>query len=134
MDAKTFSYPLVIKETYLDSFGHVNNAVYLSLFEEARWEFISKNNYGLDKIKETNLGPTILEINIKFKREILARDQVIIESKLHSYEKKVGILIQKILKEDKECCIAEFKFGLFDTKERKLVSPTKEWMDALGIV
>ena len=38
MEWKVFTYPLLIKETYLDTFGHVNNATYLTLFEEARWD------------------------------------------------------------------------------------------------
>ena len=127
-----FKYPLTIKETYLDSFGHVNNAVYLTLFEEARWDFINKNGYTLKKIKETGLGPTILEIDLRFKRELLPRDEIIIESQLTEYEKKIGILTQKMVRNEKLCCEAKYKFGLFDTKQRKLVLPTEDWLKAVG--
>lgn len=51
-----FYYELTIKEHHLDTFGHVNNAVYLELFEEARWEFISENGYGLKKIQNEKKG------------------------------------------------------------------------------
>ena len=50
MDSTIFSYPLIIKEMDLDTFGHVNNARYLTLFEDARWDLITKNGYGLKKI------------------------------------------------------------------------------------
>lgn len=30
-------YPVVIREHHLDTFGHVNNAAYLDILEEARW-------------------------------------------------------------------------------------------------
>ena len=39
---EVFEYELVIKECHLDSFGHVNNAIYVQLYEEARWDFITK--------------------------------------------------------------------------------------------
>lgn len=68
--SKIHSYPLIIKETCLDSFNHVNNAVYLTLFEEARWDLLTTNGYDLKKIKETGLGPVILEINLKFSKEL----------------------------------------------------------------
>src|SRR5580704_12201177 len=108
MSAKVFSYPLIIQETDLDTFGHVNNATYLTLFEEARWELITKNGYGLKKIQETGLGPTILEIKLTFLKELRGRDEIIIETQMYSYEKKIGKLAQKMLRGDEVCCAAEF--------------------------
>lgn len=132
MSGTVFYYPLIIKEIYLDTFGHVNNATYLTLLEEARWDLITKNGYGLKKIQETGLGPTILEIKLSFLRELRLREKIIIETQLISYEKKIGILSQKMIRDDKICCMAEFKIGLFDTHERKLILPTKEWLNAIG--
>ncbi len=132
MSRKIFSYPLCIKETHLDVFGHVNNAMYLTLFEEARWDFLNKNGYNLKKIIETGLGPTILEITINFSKELRAREEIIIESQLISYKNKIGKLTQKIIRADEVCSTAEFTIGLFDIKERKLVLPTVEWLSAIG--
>lgn len=133
MQSKLFSYPLTIKETDLDSFGHVNNATYLTLFEEARWELITKNNYGLKKIQETGLGPTILEIKLVFLKELRPRDEIIIETQLLSYERKIGKISQKMVRNDEICCDAEFIFGLFSLDERKLVLPTSGWLQAIGV-
>lgn len=129
---KKFIYPLTIKETHLDSFNHVNNAVYLMLFEEARWDFISKNNYGIEKIKETGLGPTILQISINFSKELRAKDEIVIESELVFYKKKIGKLIQKMVRKNEICSTAEFTIGLFDINQRKLILPTEEWLNAIG--
>lgn len=133
MSSKIFSYPLIIKEIYLDTFGHVNNATYLTLFEEARWEFISNNHYGLKKIQETGLGPTVLEIKLKFFKELRVRDSIVIETKMLSYERKIGILSQQMLRDNEVCCDAEFVIGLFSLKERKLVLPTEDWLHAVGM-
>ena len=133
MQSKTFFYPLVIKENYLDSFGHVNNATYLTLFEEARWDLITKNGYGLKKIKETGLGPTILEIKVRFLKELRLGEEIIIETKATAYEKKVGTLSQKMIRDGKVCCNAEFVVALFSIAERKLVMPTPDWLYAVGL-
>lgn len=132
MQENIFYYPLTIKEIYLDTFGHVNNATYLMLLEEARWELINQNGYGLDKIRETKLGPTILEITIQFYKELRPRDQIVIESKMLSYEKKIGKLSQRMMRNDEVCCAAEFVIALFNLAERKLVLPTKDWLQAIG--
>jgi acyl-CoA thioester hydrolase len=132
MEGKLFSYPIIIKESLLDTFGHVNNAAYLTLFEEARWEIITQNGFGLKKIRESGLGPTILEIKLCFFREIRLREEIIIETQLISYDGKVGKLSQKMLRDNEVCCTADFLFGLFDLKERKLVPPTDEWLAAIG--
>ena len=43
MKFKIFTYEMLIKEKHLDTFGHVNNATYFELLEEARWDFITNN-------------------------------------------------------------------------------------------
>lgn len=133
MQSKIFSYPLIIKEQHLDTFGHVNNATYLSLFEEARWDLVTNNGYGLKKIRESGLGPTILEIKIVFLKELLLRDQITIETQLLAYERKIGKLQQKMIRNGEACCQADIVIGLFDLKTRKLITPTSEWMGAFGI-
>ncbi len=132
MHGKMFNYPITIKEHHLDTFGHVNNAVYLTLFEEARWEIITKNGFGLKKIRESGLGPTILEVKLCFFKEICLREQITIETQLMSYEGKVGKLSQKMMRDNEVCCTADFLFGLFDLRARKLIPPTDEWLVAIG--
>lgn len=131
--SKIFEYPLMIREYHLDTFGHVNNAVYLQILEEARWELITQNGFGLEEIKKSGKGPVILEVTLRFRRELKLRDKVVIKTRLGSYEGKIGTILQTIENEQgKVHADAEFKFGLFDTTERKLISPTPEWLKALG--
>lgn len=130
-----FRYPLMIREGHLDTFGHVNNATYLQILEEARWEFITSRGFGLKEIQKFGMGPTILEWNMKFLKELRLRQKIIIESETLSYDKKIGILRQDILSENGELCFqAKMTFGLFDVRERKLVLPTPEWLHAVGLL
>jgi acyl-CoA thioester hydrolase len=133
MDTRIHRYPLTVLELHLDTLGHVNNATYLSIFEEARWDLITANGYGLARIQETGMGPVILEINIRFRRELRLRQKVFIETRFLSYAKKLALIKQEIVDDQGQLyCTAEFKFGLFHLHERKLVNPTPAWLAAIG--
>ncbi|PAM96270.1 thioesterase [Flavobacterium sp. IR1] len=132
MENKIFKYELTIKEFHLDTFGHVNNATYLQIYEEARWEFISENGYGLDTIKNTGLGPVILEIKLRFIKELKLRKKIIIHSQTGEYSGKIGTIKQWITDSDNNVYSdVEMKIGLFDTNQRKLVAPTEQWLNAI---
>ena len=132
MENNIYKYELTIKESHLDTFGHVNNATYLQLYEEARWEFITDNGYGLSKIKSTGLGPVILEINIRFMKELRLREQIVIHSQTTEYSGKIGTIKQWITNDEgKICSTVEMKISLFDTVKRKIVEPTEAWLKAI---
>jgi thioesterase-3 len=130
--AQVYTYPIIIREHHLDTFGHVNNATYLTLLEEARWELITQAGHGLQKIKETGLGPIVLEISIKYLRELKLREEVTIETQMVSYRGKISTMVQRMIRNGEVCCVAEFTIALFSTSERKLVAPTSEWLAAIG--
>src|SRR5262249_25542928 len=128
-------YPLTILETHLDTFGHVNNATYLILYEQARWDLITENGYGMKEIYKLKQGPTILEITMKFMKEIKLREKITITTELVNYKSKVGQLRQQMLKEDGSVASeAIFTIALFDTVARKLIEPTEAWKRAIGMI
>jgi thioesterase III len=132
-EKKRHRYPITILEHHLDTFGHVNNAVYLELFEEARWDYITKNGYGMDKIRQTGIGPVILEVNLKFKKELRLRQHFLIETEYQPLGNRLATILQEIKDEENQTySTAEFKFGLFNIQTRKLVFPPEEWRVALG--
>ena len=127
-------YSIVIRERHLDTFGHVNNAAYLDILEEARWDLVTRNGFGLDEVHRLKVGPTVLEVQLRFVREIRNRQRVTISTWLESYSGKIGKLAQQIRDEGGEVRTdALFTIGLFDMTTRKLVRPTPEWIAALGL-
>ncbi|MFL5897830.1 MAG: acyl-CoA thioesterase [Solirubrobacterales bacterium] len=128
---KTF----VISEAHLDSFGHMNNARYLELFEQARWDLITEGGFGIDVIRRTATGPVILEVQLRFLRELAPRDPIVIRSELLSYAGKVGKMRQEMVKVADGASAAEaiFTFGLFDLNRRKLIEPSAAWARAVGL-
>ena len=125
---------VLISEAHLDSFGHLNNARYLELFEQARWDLITGRGFGIDTIRQTGTGPVVLEVTARFLRELAPRESIVIRSQLLSYERKIGKLNQQMVKVDGTvACEAVFTFALFDMTRRKLIEPTPAWAHAVGV-
>ena len=128
-----FFYELTIRESHLDSFGHMNNATYLQILEEARWEKITQGGYGLTQVHQYKQGPVILEINIQFLKEIKLREKIKVTVETVLEGKKVSKLKQQMIKENGEIAAeAIVSYGFFDLKERKLISPSELWIKAIG--
>lgn len=131
---RIFECSIQILEHHLDSFGHVNNARYFDLYEQARWDFITKYGYGLREVKEKQKGPVVLDVNCRFKRELLNREFVTITSQTKDSNGKIMSIYQQIIKEDGSIASeATFTFGFMDLKLRKLIDPPEQWLKAVGI-
>ncbi len=130
-----FEYDVLIRECHLDSFGHVNNAVYVQLYEEARWDFITKHGFGLDYIQKHQKGPVILDLKVRFRKELKNREQVkILSQTIEIMNPRIMVLEQKILSPlGKLASDAIFTVGFFDLKERKLIDATPDWLKAIGV-
>jgi YbgC/YbaW family acyl-CoA thioester hydrolase len=128
----TYDYPMTIKEQHLDSFGHVNNAQYLVLFEEARWDRVTARGYGLKEVQKNQVGSVVLECSIRFRRELTLRERVMIRTKVTKLSYKMVTVQQEIIKENgKLGAEATFVMGCFDLAERKLIVPTQDWLAAV---
>ena len=137
MSNPVYEYDIMILEQHLDTFGHVNNAKYLEMYEEARWDFITKNNLGLKEILATQVGPVLLDLNLTFKAELKNRDKIKITSQARAQmrNKFVMILDQRMILEDgKTASTLTLSVGMMDLKARKLISPSEEWRRALGLI
>ncbi len=79
---KTFNYSFQVRGYELDSFGHVNNAVYINYMEQARWEIV--NMTGLLKIFEiTKSFLVVVETNIRYINEMKIFNNAYIETSMY---------------------------------------------------
>ncbi len=129
-----FEYQIQILEYHLDTFGHVNNAVYFELYEQTRWDFITKNGYGLKEVHERQQGPVVLDVSCRFKRELVNREMITIKSQSEPWKGKIGRIKQEMYKADGTLASdATFTFGFMDFAKRKLIDPPLEWLQAIGL-
>jgi acyl-CoA thioester hydrolase len=75
-----FEYCVTVRGYELDSFGHVNNAVYLNYLEQARWE-VFRDSGTLEYLTENRILPAAIETNIRYIREARLFDDLRIKSR-----------------------------------------------------
>lgn len=105
MTPSTFSFK--VRGNELDSFGHVNNAVYLNYFEEARWEMLAKANL-LPLFRDEKCLLVVTECHIKYKHELKLHDQATVYTQV-SFESPYIIFDQKIMRDAPSCTYARAK-------------------------
>lgn len=128
-------YEILILERHLDSFGHVNNAVYLNLYEEARWDLITKNGLGLDEIVKNKKGPVLLDLQLTFKAELRNREKIkiISQSRPEIKNNLIVTMDQKMINEKgKVASTLTINVGMMDLHLRKLLILSPEWLNILG--
>ncbi len=133
MPGTAYVYETLIRENHLDSFGHVNNAMYLQLLEEARWEAISSRGYGMREVQNSQKGPVVLELSIQFRKELKLREKVKIDMLVTELRDRIWKMEQNIFNEKGEkSAIAQITMGYFDLKNRKLIPVEPAWLQAIG--
>lgn len=118
---------LQIRGYHCDAYGHVNNARYLELLEEARWTFLEPALK--EKFFDTrNLLFIVVNINISYKKPLVPTQVVEIEIQDVTYNNKSMVVRQTITdKHSKELASeAMVTFVLLNSKTGKPETITEE--------
>jgi len=78
---RTFYFELQARGYELDSYGHVNNAVYLNYTEQARWQLFRELGL-LDELISSGKKIVIVENLIKYIRQVKLFDEIIVETRM----------------------------------------------------
>lgn len=129
MGARTFDhiFDFTVQEKHVDVYGHVNNATYLQLFEQARWDRIGKRGGKLEWIAQFGQGPIVLEVNVKFLRELKPGEKIRIGTLVEGKPARLYSYTQLMLRGDEVVCEAKYRMGFLNMKTRKLVEPNEDW-------
>lgn len=106
--AKRFSMPheyrVTVRGYELDSFNHVNNAVYLNYLEQARWEILKEKNL-FDYFEENRLILVVIETKIRYMSEANIFDTLLVKTEI---ERENPYLI--------------YKHKIYNTESKKIIS------------
>ena len=130
---KKYFFNCSVSSDLLDSYGHMNNARYLELYEDARWDVLAQSGMGRQFLIESKTGPIILEINIRFRHELTDGEQITIETNSRRKSNRLFYFDQIMRNEAGEVCNqATFTTTLFDIKNRRIIRADEKWMKAFG--
>ncbi len=76
-----YTFETEVRGYELDSYGHLNNAIYINYTEQARWEIL-KNAGLLESFLSNNLLLVVIETNIRYIRELKLFDNVKVETQI----------------------------------------------------
>ena len=96
-----------------DIYGHLNNANYLHLYEEARADALEQMNLPIRKIREMGISIYVTHIEIDFKKGIGLEETVTIESNVSQMSRLKAIWKQEIYNSKNELCNTAFVTGVF---------------------
>ncbi|MCD4730627.1 MAG: acyl-CoA thioesterase [Bacteroidales bacterium] len=114
---KTYQYHLEARGYELDSYDHVNNAVYLNYLEQARWSLFRETGL-LHYFKESGKKIVVIELNIRYMKEIRLFDKVVVETKV-TKEMPYLIFNHRILKATTRIPLARAKAKTLFLDENK---------------
>jgi len=92
---KEFIEELRVRTYELDSFGHVNNAVYLNYFEVARFRLLAQLGVSIERLGETGKMFVMSEAALKFKSPARYDDLLLIRTTFTI--RKIRILFNQII-------------------------------------
>jgi acyl-CoA thioester hydrolase len=128
------THKIEVRFADIDVMGHVNNAIYLSYFEQARMKFFEEL-VGKEWDWETH-GILLARNEIDYRAPVLLNDQVYVETELVEMGIKsmtVGYKV-KVEREGKEIICTEGKSVLvaFDYHKGKSQPIPKDWKEKLA--
>ncbi|MFF7452359.1 MULTISPECIES: thioesterase family protein [unclassified Streptomyces] len=129
--SEPFSVPVTVRGYETDVQGHLNQSVYLNYAEHARWSLLRAAGITQAGLIGSGVGPVALETTIRYRRELLAGDEVEVTCAFLWGEGKTFRMEQTIRKADGTVA-AEITAvgGLLDLKERRLVpDPRKHFQE-----
>ncbi len=95
---KTYRCEFEVRGYELDSFGHVNHAVYLSYLEHARWKLLEEEGITLKVFQGWKRWPVIAHVDVQFVRPTYMGDKLEIRTQINEHGKTNFIAEQTIFR------------------------------------
>jgi acyl-CoA thioester hydrolase len=89
-----------VRTSELDSFGHVNHAVYLNYFEHARFESLKEAGFSWALLGERQWAIFVVRIEVDYLAEARREDQLQIRTWADSFRRTSMVLAQEMIRDD----------------------------------
>lgn len=115
-----------------DRFGHVNNARYLELLEEARWAHLEERGLDPGFFESRGIFPVVVRLSISYRRPASAGDVLVISADVASAGRRRIVIVQqaRFASSDDVCVDAEVTVMFVDEKSGRPVPLSGEILRA----
>lgn len=128
-----YSVPVTVRGYETDVQGHLNQSVYINYAEHARWSLLRDAGITQADLVGSGVGPVALETTIRYRRELLAGDEVEVTCAFEWGGGKTFGIRQTVRKKDGTVAAEIIALGgLLDLKERRMVPDPREVLKSLA--
>jgi YbgC/YbaW family acyl-CoA thioester hydrolase len=85
---------IIVRSSELDSFGHVNHAVFLNYFEHARFEALESAGFTWSLLEERGWGIYVVRIEVDYVAEARRGDRLLVRTWADSFRRTSMLLAQ----------------------------------------
>jgi len=120
-----FTTTFHVRTYELDSFGHVNNAVYLQYLEFARGEYLQQRGLSFADFAAWNRFPYVIHVDIDYKSSCRAHDEIKIAGWISSWSKAGFVMEYEMhnVSKDRICAQAQIRFAFVNDQEKIVPVP-----------
>ncbi len=111
-----------IQQTWLDAYGHLNEAYYLVPFTNATWKLQDHFGIGVDYFEQTHCAIYTVETHLRYLGEVRYPAEVKIESMILGVAEKKIWFAHQMLNGEQICASAEFMVLHYDTSLQETAS------------
>jgi acyl-CoA thioester hydrolase len=131
--SEPFSVRITVRGYETDMQGHLNQSVYINYAEHARWSLLQAAGISQAGLIAQGVGPVALETTIRYRRELVAGDEVEVTCAFAWSEGKTFRIEQTIRKADGTVA-AEITAvgGMMDLEQRRLVPEPRKIFEELA--
>ncbi|KAA6348575.1 hypothetical protein EZS27_003985 [termite gut metagenome] len=124
------TFPIQIRFTDVDRFGHVNNTIYFTYFDLGKIEYFASACPVMDLRKD---GLAVVHIETDFLSQIVANDRIAVQTAVSEIGNKSLILIQQIIDTtvNEIKCRCKSILVAFDLERRESKEVPQEWKEAI---
>lgn len=119
----------------VDSFGHVNNAVYLQYCERARNDYMLQCGLKFGDFKKWNAGPVLFRAVLDYKRPSVVDDELRIHGEIISRGRTRFQIVHRFERiiDQSIVCSAELEFAFVDLTTGRPCRVPAQFFGAFGI-
>ncbi len=122
----------IVQSYELDSYNHVNNAVFLNYLELGRMEFLKAIGFDYPGLYEAGLYLYVTRVDIRYRASARLFDELSIEVEPIKLGKVSGVFRQTITNQRGEVCAeAEVSWGCVDKNGKPSKFPERFMVDGL---
>lgn len=122
---------LSVRSYECDTYGHVNNAVYLQYLEYARMEFLKAIGFDYGAFRKAGLGLVVARVCITYKQPAFYGDQLIIVTKPIRFRGAFGVFQQEVFREQTLLATAEVSWFCVNSEGKPTPLPPEFSSEAL---